>query len=295
MDLSPPSQQSSGEEIVKQILREIVDSAVERAQWAQCCNEDESTVIKGGSETGLEGRSESPTMNVIVETQSVISTHVDRVPSKTMNAGVDKSCSKLNRYEMARRKRTKTRREKARESGEPKASTSTGSSTGKSPATEGLNRGEKAWFQGVRFTHKEVNDHRRRLNIIKGMGKKDKNWSEYYTKESVEFGRMLARFPPRRRRPGMKALSEIRQYQKTTELVLRKLPFQRLVREIAQDQGRIPDIRFQSSALGALHEVAETYAVGLLEDSNLCAIHARRVTIQPKDMQLARRIRGERS
>ena len=98
---------------------------------------------------------------------------------------------------------------------------------------------------------------------------------------------------PHRYRPGTVALREIRRYQKSTELLIRKVPFQRLVREIAQDYKT--DLRFQSSAILALQESAEAYLVGLFEDSNLCAIHAKRITIQPKDIQLARRIRGERS
>ena len=96
---------------------------------------------------------------------------------------------------------------------------------------------------------------------------------------------------PRRYRPGTVALRQIRQYQKSTELLIRKLPFQRLVREIAQDFKT--DLRFQSSACLALQEAAEAYLVGLFEDTNLCAIHANRLTIMRKDMQLARRIRGE--
>jgi histone H3 len=105
-------------------------------------------------------------------------------------------------------------------------------------------------------------------------------------------------------------LREIRRYQKSTELLIRKLPFQRLVREIAQDFKT--DLRFQSSAVLALQEASEAYLVGLFEDTNLCAIHAKRVTIMPKgkkkmfgdwflkilnfvDIQLARRIRGERT
>ena len=71
------------------------------------------------------------------------------------------------------------------------------------------------------------------------------------------------------------------------------MPFQRLVREIAQTHN--PYLQFQSGAILALQESVEAYLVGLLEDSNLCAIHAKRVTIMPKDMQLARRIRGERA
>ena len=98
---------------------------------------------------------------------------------------------------------------------------------------------------------------------------------------------------PHRYRPGTVALREIRKYQKSTELLIRKLPFQRLVREIAQDFKT--DLRFQSSAILALQEASEAYLVGLFEDTNLCAIHAKRVTIMPKDVQLARRIRGERA
>ena len=92
-------------------------------------------------------------------------------------------------------------------------------------------------------------------------------------------------------RPGTVALREIRKYQKSTELLIRKLPFQRLIREIAQEYKS--DLRFQSSAVLALQEATESYIVGLFEDTNLCAIHAKRVTIMAKDMMLAKRIRGE--
>lgn len=98
---------------------------------------------------------------------------------------------------------------------------------------------------------------------------------------------------PHRYRPGTVALREIRKYQKSTELLIRRVPFQRLVREIAQEFKN--ELRFQGSALAAVQTAAEAYLVSLFEDTNLCAIHARRVTIMPKDMQLARRIRGERS
>ena len=99
---------------------------------------------------------------------------------------------------------------------------------------------------------------------------------------------------PHRYRPGTVALREICKYQKSTELLIKKLPFQRLVREIAQDFKT--DLRFQSAAVMALQEASEAYLVGLFEDTNLCAIHAtKRVTIMPKDIQLARRIRGERA
>ena len=97
----------------------------------------------------------------------------------------------------------------------------------------------------------------------------------------------------RRYRPGTVALREIRRYQKSSELLIRRMPFQRLVREIAQVHN--PYVHFQSGAILALQESTEAYLVGLLEDSNLCAIHAERVTIMLKDMQLAWQIRGERA
>ncbi|ELP86914.1 histone H3, putative [Entamoeba invadens IP1] len=106
---------------------------------------------------------------------------------------------------------------------------------------------------------------------------------------------MLAKDSLKKRRahPGAVALTEIKILQRTTDMLLKKAPFQHVVREIAQSYST--DLRFQSSALMALQEAAEAYLVGLFEDSNLCAIHAKRVTIMPKDIQLARRIRGERT
>ena len=98
---------------------------------------------------------------------------------------------------------------------------------------------------------------------------------------------------PHRFRPGTVALREIRRYQKSTELLIRRAPFQRIVREIAQDFKS--DLRYQASAVMALQEAAEAFLVGLFEDSNLCAIHAKRVTVMPKDLKLARRIRGDAS
>ena len=96
---------------------------------------------------------------------------------------------------------------------------------------------------------------------------------------------------PHRYRAGTVALKDIRHYQGSTALLIRKLPFQRLVREIAQDFKT--DLRFQSAAVLCLQEASEAYLVRLFDDANLCAIHARRVTIMPKDLFLARRIRGE--
>ena len=102
---------------------------------------------------------------------------------------------------------------------------------------------------------------------------------------------------PHRYRPGTVALREIRRYQKSTELLIRKLPFQRVVREIALEfwTKKADPPRFTSDAIIALQEAAEAYLVGLFEDTNLCAIHAKRVTIMPKDIQLARRLRGEKA
>ncbi len=96
---------------------------------------------------------------------------------------------------------------------------------------------------------------------------------------------------PRRYRPGTIALREIRKFQKSTDLLIRKLPFQKLVREIATQYKS--NLRFQTQAILALQEAAEAYIVKLFEDTNLCAIHAKRVTIMAKDMILAKRIRGE--
>ena len=90
---------------------------------------------------------------------------------------------------------------------------------------------------------------------------------------------------------GEKALKEIRAYQNSTDLLLRRLPFARLVREIQLSLSRIP-FRWQGTAILALQTAAEAHLVNLFNDANLCAIHGKRVTIMPKDMQLARRIRG---
>ena len=95
---------------------------------------------------------------------------------------------------------------------------------------------------------------------------------------------------PHRFRPGTVALREIRRYQKSTQLLIRKLPFQRLVREVAQNISS--DLRFQSTAILALQEAAEDYLVRMFENVNLCAIHGGRVTIQPRDILLWKRMMG---
>ena len=82
---------------------------------------------------------------------------------------------------------------------------------------------------------------------------------------------------PQRFRPGVVALREIRHYQKSTDLLIRKLPFQRLVKEVAQglskELGLKSDLRFQSHAILALQEASEAYLTKLFEDTNACAMH----------------------
>ena len=113
-------------------------------------------------------------------------------------------------------------------------------------------------------------------------------------KRKIHEARMQGRrIKPHRYRAGTVALKDIRHYQGSTALLIRKLPFQRVVREIAQDIKT--DLWFQSAAILCLQEATEAYLVGLFDDANLCAIHARRVTIMPRDIQLARRIQGERA
>ena len=96
----------------------------------------------------------------------------------------------------------------------------------------------------------------------------------------------------RKFRPGTVALREIRRYQKSSNLLIPKMPFRRLVREIALSTYGVDQKRFQESSLSALQEAAESFLVNLLEEANLCAIHAKRITLQPKDITLARKIRG---
>ena len=120
-----------------------------------------------------------------------------------------------------------------------------------------------------------------------------KKWSAFVKKQPrSQTGQASAQQQPHRYQPRMVMLREIRRYQKSTELLIHKLPFQCLVHEILQ--GYSVGYRVTPAMMMALQEAAEVYLVQLLEDSNLCAIHAKRITIQPKDIQLARRIRGER-
>ena len=106
---------------------------------------------------------------------------------------------------------------------------------------------------------------------------------------------------PHHYRPGMVALREIRRYQKSTECLIKRSPFQKLIREISQEYRVCPQgpgtpsmqVRFQSTAITALQEAAENFIGGLFEDVNLLDVHAKRVTVMPQDVRLALRIRGD--
>ncbi|PUU80751.1 histone-fold-containing protein [Tuber borchii] len=105
-----------------------------------------------------------------------------------------------------------------------------------------------------------------------------------------------AKAKARRYRPGERAIREIRLMQRTIKPAIPNAPFYRVIRELANERVSMMagefNYRWQSTALQALKEATEAFLVHLLEDSNLCAIHANRVTIMIKDMRLARRIRG---
>ena len=168
--------------------------------------------------------------------------------------------------------------------GEPKPSTSGSSQLRRKPSARSV---REAQAELKRMLAKKREEERK-----KAAAKAAKKGEQKAPK-----GRVKKRY---RYRPGTFALKQIRRYQKTAELLIRKLPFQHLVREIAGDTEVIHSplcgkVRFQSAAIMALQEASEAYLVGLFEDSNLCAIHAKRVAIMPKDIQLARRIHGERA
>ena len=98
----------------------------------------------------------------------------------------------------------------------------------------------------------------------------------------------------------MLALREICRYQQSTECLIKRTPFNKLIKEISQEYIVCPEgpgtpvqVRFQSTALAALQEAAENFLVGLFEDVNLLAVHAKRVTVMPHDIRLALRIRGD--
>ena len=147
---------------------------------------------------------------------------------------------------------------------------------------------DSLYFREKMARTKETVKNRKTLERGKQPRRQLKNKSLRKTLENARGVKTGGVKKPMRWRPGTVALREIRRYQKST-----KVPFARLVREITQDFKT--DLRFQREALAALQEAAEAYLVGLFEDTNLCCIHAKRVRIAPKDIQLARRIRGERT
>ena len=101
---------------------------------------------------------------------------------------------------------------------------------------------------------------------------------------------------PKRYRPGTMALREIRRHQQSTELLIRRAPFDHLVRDLVQDLWHGGhELRVSPAAVTALQEAAEAYLVLLFKDTNLCAIHAKHVAIMLKDIQLVQRICGERA
>ena len=93
-------------------------------------------------------------------------------------------------------------------------------------------------------------------------------------------------------KPGTVALRQVKKLQKSTDLLIAKAPFSRLVRELA-DSHKV-GLRFASAAVAAIQEATEAFVVSLLGDANLTALHANRVTALPRDLQLVRRLRGER-
>ncbi len=122
--------------------------------------------------------------------------------------------------------------------------------------------------------------------VIGGAGRKSKSPKKTYKATTASPSGSKRRY-----RPGEKALREIRFYQRNTDLCLRRLPFARLVREVQSLVSR-KEYRWQANAMLALQEAAEAHIVSLFEDAYLCTIHAKRITLMPKDIQLARRIRG---
>ena len=108
---------------------------------------------------------------------------------------------------------------------------------------------------------------------------------------------------PHRYLPGLLALHEICRYQQSTESLICRTPFNKLIKEILHEYQICPQgpgtpsvqVCFQSTALAALQEAAQNFLIGLFEDVNLLAVHAKRVTVMPRDIRLVLRIRGDQS
>lgn len=133
--------------------------------------------------------------------------------------------------------------------------------------------------------------HTKLVNPVRNKQNKDAGVKKSIIKQPSATTKKVSQRKPYRFRPGTVALREIRRYQKSTNLLIPKAPFQRLVRQIAGEI--VKDFRFTSSSIMALQEAAEAYLVDVFEDTNLCAIHAKRVTILRKDMMLAKRLRRD--
>lgn len=97
-----------------------------------------------------------------------------------------------------------------------------------------------------------------------------------------------------RYRPGTVALREIRKFQRSTEILTKKAPFRRVLDQICMEEGGLTEqFRLQSDIIPLLQEAAQSHLIQVMEDANLCTIHAKRITVKPIDVQLARRVRHE--
>uniref|UniRef100_A0A7S3M2P3 Core Histone H2A/H2B/H3 domain-containing protein n=1 Tax=Spumella elongata TaxID=89044 RepID=A0A7S3M2P3_9STRA len=134
---------------------------------------------------------------------------------------------------------------------------------------------------------------RTKENVVIGGSRPSARKSKSPKKSTLSATAAVQRTNKKRYRPGERALKEIRYYQRSTDLLIRRLPFARLVREVQVSiVSNKKEYRWQADAILALQEAAEAHLSSLFEDANLCAIHGKRVTVMPKDFQLARRIRG---
>eukprot|EP00116_Pleurobrachia_bachei_P009856 sb/3470118/ len=125
------------------------------------------------------------------------------------------------------------------------------------------------------------------------VGRRSARGSDIVGKKNRKSGNGSVGEVKRKHRPGTVALREIRRYQRSTDLLIPRAPFLRLVKSVIGDMAtKDANLRLQVGALGALQESAEAHLVGMFEDTNLCAIHAKRVTIMPRDIHLAMRLRG---
>ena len=131
----------------------------------------------------------------------------------------------------------------------------------------------------------------KRISEKGGSQRESSEGRESSKRENCKGCRLKRETAKTRRGGGMMALREIRKYQKSTDFLIYQLPFQRVRREIAQGHGA--ELQFWSIALMALQEAGEAFLAGLFKQVNLCAIHAKCVTVMPKDVKLVRQIRRD--